>query len=76
MATLVKRLLYFAVKTRQQELTELYGILTEDERRLFLRGDIRPKNLLLVEAAHRSGVRTPEQFATFQDFGYQGLLAE
>jgi len=64
---------YFAVKTRQQELAELYGILTEDERRLFLRGDIRQKNLLLVEAAHRSGVRTPEQFATFQDFGYQGL---
>jgi len=64
---------YFAVKTRQQELNELYEILTEDERRLFLRGDIRQKNMLLVEAAHRSGIRTQEQYATFQDFGYMGL---
>ncbi|MDR0762988.1 MAG: hypothetical protein LBF01_00635 [Bacteroidales bacterium] len=31
---------YFAVKTRQQELNELYAILSEDERRLFLRGAI------------------------------------
>jgi len=64
---------YFAVKTRQQELNELYAILTEDERRLFLRGDMRQKNMLLVEAAHRSGIRTQEQYATFQDYGYMGL---
>ena len=64
---------YFAVKTRQQELNELYVILNEDERRLFLRGDIRQKNMLLVEAAHRSGIRTQEQYATFQDYGYMGL---
>jgi DNA-damage-inducible protein D len=64
---------YFAVKTRQQELNELYAILNEDERRLFLRGDIRQKNMLLVEAAHRSGIRTQEEYATFQDYGYMGL---
>jgi len=32
---------YFAVKTRQQEFQELHARLTEDERRLFIRGDIR-----------------------------------
>lgn len=39
---------YFAVKTRQQELQELYARLSEDEKRLFLRGDIKQKNMLLV----------------------------
>ena len=39
---------YFAVKTRQQELAELYNSLTEDEKRLFIRGDIKQKNMLLV----------------------------
>jgi DNA-damage-inducible protein D len=29
--------------------------------------------MLLVEAAHRSGIRTQEEYATFQDFGYMGL---
>lgn len=38
---------YFAVKTRQQELTELYDRLSEDEKRLFIRGDIKQKNMFL-----------------------------
>jgi DNA-damage-inducible protein D len=64
---------YFAVKTRQQELQEIYALLNEDERRLFLRGDVRQKNMLLAEAAHRTGIHTQEQYAVFQDFGYMGL---
>ena len=64
---------YFAVKTRQQELEELYGMLTENERRLFLRGDIKQKNMLLVDAAHRAGIQTQAQYAAFQDHGYKGL---
>jgi DNA-damage-inducible protein D len=39
---------YFAIKTRQQELNELYNQLTEDGKRLFLRGDIKQKNMLLA----------------------------
>ena len=46
---------YFAVKTRQQELAELYEQLSEDEKRLFIRGDIKQKNMLLAEAAHKAG---------------------
>jgi len=64
---------YFAVKTRQQEFNELYDQLNEDERRLFLRGDIRQKNQLLAQAAHKAGIITPHEYATFQDFGYRGL---
>lgn len=64
---------YFAVKTRQQEFAELYDRLSEDERRLFIRGDIRQKNMLLAEAAHKAGIITQKEYAMFQDSGYMGL---
>lgn len=64
---------YFAVKTRQQELAELYERLSEDEKRLFIRGDIRQKNMLLAEAAHKAGIITNREYAAFQDTGYRGL---
>ena len=64
---------YFAVKTRQQEMQEIYELLTEDDKRLFLRGDIRQKNMLLAEAAHKAGIITPVEYAVFQDYGYRGL---
>jgi DNA-damage-inducible protein D len=64
---------YFAIKTRQQELADLYQQLTEDEKRLFIRGDIRQKNMLLAEAAHKAGIITTNEYATFQDAGYRGL---
>ena len=64
---------YFAVKTRQQELAELYEQLSEDEKRLFIRGDIKQKNMLLAEAAHKAGIITNQEYAAFQDSGYRGL---
>jgi DNA-damage-inducible protein D len=64
---------YFAVKTRQQEFQELYEKLGEDEKRLFIRGDIKQKNMLLAESARNAGVITPLEFAIFQDSGYKGL---
>lgn len=64
---------YFAIKTREQELQELYALLSEDEKRLFIRGDIKQKNMLLAEAAHRAGIQTQYEYATFQDAGYRGL---
>jgi len=65
--------MYFAVKTRQQEVQELYERLDENGRRLFLRGDIEQKNLLLYEAARRAGVRTIYEYTAFIDIGYMGL---
>jgi len=64
---------YFAVKTRQQELQEIYDRLSEDEVRLFLRGDIKQKNLILAEAAHRAGIKTSLEYADFTNAGYKGL---
>jgi DNA-damage-inducible protein D len=65
--------MYFAVKTRQQEIQELYERLGEDGKRLFLRGDIKQKNMLLYEAAKTAGIKTTYEYATFTDKGYMGL---
>ena len=65
--------MYFAVKTRQQEIQELYERLDEDSKRLFLRGDIKQKNMLLFEAAKIAGIQTIYEYAKFTDKGYMGL---
>jgi len=65
--------MYFAVKTRQQEIQELYERLDEDGKRLFLRGDIKQKNMLLFEAAKLAGIQTVYEYAKFTDKGYMGL---
>jgi DNA-damage-inducible protein D len=64
---------YFAVKTRQQEIQDLYELMNEDERRLYIRGDIKQKNMLLAESAHKAGIKTSFEYAAFQDYGYTGL---
>ena len=65
--------MYFAVKTRQQEVQELLERMDEDGRRLYLRGDIKQKNMLLYEAAKRAGIQTTYEYAKFTDKGYMGL---
>lgn len=65
---------YFAVKTRQQELTEEeYLRLTEDQKRLITRRQVAKSNISLAEAAHNAGVETPQEYAIFTNRGYQGL---
>jgi len=66
---------YFAVQTRRQELSEnvTFQKLKEDEKRLFLRNELREHNKQLVETAQTAGVETNLDFAIFQNHGYQGL---
>lgn len=64
---------YFAVKTRQQELIENYEELTEDQKRLAIRNEMKRHNLSLADAAHDAGVIEPMDFAVFQNYGYMGL---
>ena len=65
---------YFAVKTRQQELTEEeYQRLTEDQKRLITRQQVAKSNASLAEAAHNAGVETNLDYAIFTNHGYQGL---
>lgn len=64
---------YFAVKTRQQELIEDYEQLSEDQKRLAIRNEIKEHNKSLAEAAQMAGVQTSLDYAIFQNYGYQGL---
>jgi len=67
---------YFAVQTRLQEISkmeEYSRLATEDEKRLFLRHEMKKHNLQLAEAAKDAGVIEPRDYAIFQNHGYMGL---
>jgi DNA-damage-inducible protein D len=66
---------YFAYQTRRQELSDEEALagLTEDQRRLLIRGQLSLHNRQLAETAHNAGVITARDFSIFQDFGYKGL---
>lgn len=64
---------YFAVKTRQQELIDHYDELSEDQKRLAIRKEMKAHNKSLAEAAQKAGVIKSYDFAIFQNYGYQGL---
>ena len=64
---------YFAVKTRQQELIENYGNLSEDQKRIAIRQEMKEHNKMLVAAAKDAGVETTLDYAIFQNYGYMGL---
>jgi DNA-damage-inducible protein D len=66
---------YFAIQTRRQELQDdaRFRQLSEDERRLMLRGELAEHNKALSAAAKLSGVETTLDYAIFQDHGYKGL---
>lgn len=64
---------YFAVKTRQQELIDHYDELSEEQKRLAIRKEMKEHNKSLAEAAQKAGVIKSYDFAIFQNCGYQGL---
>ena len=62
---------YFAIQTRKQELSEKeYNELTEDEKRLYRRNQVRKGNFSLNKTAVNSGVK---DLARFHNAGYKGL---
>lgn len=68
---------YFAIQARKQEIAEkqspVYGPLSDDQKRLLLRDEIKEHNKALASAAKGAGVIDPSDFAVFQTFGYRGL---
>lgn len=58
---------YFAIQTRRQELAQS---LDDDQKRLFIREEIRQQNKQLFKTAKKAGV---VEFGKFNDFGYLGL---
>lgn len=66
---------YFAIQTRRQELADEAQLarLSEDDKRLAIRGELATHNKHLAAAAKDAGVETPLDYAVFQDHGYKGL---
>lgn len=67
---------YFAVQTRLQEIRQMdeYNRLaSEDEKRLFLREEMKRHNIQLADAAKGAGVVEPLDYAIFQNHGNMGL---
>ncbi|GJH07755.1 DNA damage-inducible protein D [Caballeronia novacaledonica] len=66
---------YFALQTRRQELGDekAFSGMSEDQRRLMLRGELAHHNKALGAAARAAGVETTLDYAIFQDHGYKGL---
>jgi DNA-damage-inducible protein D len=66
---------YFALQTRRQELEDEdnFKQLKEEEKRLFLRNELKEHNKQLVATAQEAGVKTNIDFAVFQNYGYKGL---
>jgi DNA-damage-inducible protein D len=68
---------YFAIQARRQELRDLdeaqLTSLSEDQKRMLLRDEIKTHNKNLASAAKGAGVVEPIDFAIFQTFGYKGL---
>ncbi|MDB4020507.1 DNA damage-inducible protein D [Planktomarina temperata] len=71
---------YFAIQTRKQEVAEREQAvavpMSEDEKRVFIRNQLKEHNKYLASAAKGAGVVTPDQFAIFQSKGYQGLYGK
>ena len=68
---------YFAIQTRRQEIADddaaQYIPLSEEQKRVLLRDEIKEHNKNLASAAKGAGVIQPIDFAIFQTFGYKGL---
>ena len=69
---------YFAIQTRRQEEimddeAAQYVPLSEDQKRVLLREEIKTHNRSLASAAKGAGVIKPLDYAIFQTHGYKGL---
>lgn len=61
---------YFAVQTRRQEI---FDELNDNEKRLFIRGEVKIENQKLFSTAKKAGVNN---FGFFNDAGYRGLYGK
>ncbi|MCW6653805.1 DNA damage-inducible protein D [Aerococcaceae bacterium NML210727] len=61
---------YFAVQTRQRELEDNFEQLSENQKRLAIRGELKEHNKSLFNAAQKAGVKN---YGKFYNHGYMGL---
>jgi DNA-damage-inducible protein D len=65
---------YFAIQTRKQELIqEQLNNENEDNKRLYLREQVKKENSKLFDTVNKIGITSNKDFAIFNNFGYRGL---
>lgn len=68
---------YFAIQTRRQQIRDEeeheYESLSDEERRVMLREELKSHNKSLASAASAAGVKQGLDYAIFQNEGYKGL---
>ena len=65
---------YFAIQTRRQELLDdEIKNLSENQKRLKLRNEVKEGNKILSDTVYEIGARTNKEFAKFHNEGYKGL---
>ena len=65
---------YFAVQTRKQEITrQEYENLSEDEKRLYTRQNVKDKNKYLFDTAKLAGVKN---YGKFNNYGLEDCIME
>lgn len=65
---------YFAAQTRRQEIEDIkMQQMSENEKRIQLREDIKKHNSILSGVAKEAGVIEPLDYAIFNNEGYKGL---
>ena len=67
---------YFAIQTRLQEIQQMDDytrLSSEEEKRLFLRNELKKHNSNLAETTKKAGVIENIDYAIFQNHGYMGL---
>jgi len=67
---------YFAIQTRRQEIQQMEeynNLQTEEQKRIFLRDEMKRHNTSLAATTEKAGVQSGKDYAIFQNHGYQGL---
>ena len=65
---------YFAIQTRKQELLDdKIKNLSENQKRIKLRNEVKEGNKILSDTVYEIGARTNKEFAKFHNEGYKGL---
>ena len=67
---------YFAIQTRLQEVQQMenfQALRNEEEKRLYLRNELKEHNIKLAGTAKVAGVLSHLDYAVFQNHGYEGL---
>jgi DNA-damage-inducible protein D len=68
---------YFAIQARRQEIRDAedaqYPSLSEAQKRIWLREEMKAHNTRLASAAKGAGVVRPLDYAVFTNYGYKGL---